>query len=311
MKHLEKIVFLIVLLIVGGLAYWALSEDSAQGPDVASDIPPVSGMVTLASYSGVPPSAQVQWPEPLPQDEEGKWLYRVFTPPVLYIVDGRFDPVPPLPPGPIVDPVKEEPFGVALTDIQRNQYRLQLDAIYETRLDDVESAVLSFENVYASQTERPTISIKKGETNEEFGFRVEDIRREETRIGGGLEREHIATITDLRTGKTVLLSDQNTLFEEGVALVFESTINPSEKATANEVGQTFQMNEATYTISEVNLDNSAVQLVKESEKLEVPEVKTLTVQKSQPVEVPSSPSPEPPPEASSESTDESFESLFN
>ncbi|MGE9291534.1 MAG: hypothetical protein ACQKBT_11120 [Puniceicoccales bacterium] len=307
MKHLEKIIFLIVVIVVAGLSAWVFLGEKDL-PNASQDIPHAGGSFQLEEYTGIPPFPQVNWPEPIAQDSEGKWLYRVFTPPVLYIVDGRFDPRPPKPPEEEEEPEEVEPFGVALTDIRRNQYRLQLDAIYETKLNDVDSALLSFENVYASQTERPTISLKKGETDEHFEFRVEDITRKEEYVDGGLQREHIATITDLRTGKTILLSDQTTLYEEGVTFTFESTITPGTTTTLNTVGETFEMNGATYTLSEINLDASSVQLVKESETLDVPEVKTLTPETVAPV-APKAPSPTTTPESNSGTS--GFDQLFN
>ena len=277
MKHLEKIIFLVVLIVVAGLSAWVFmggAEDVSK-----ATIPNVDRPFELSEYKGLPPIPRVEWPEPVAQDDEGKWLFRVFTPPKLYIIDGKFVvelPAPPKPPTPEPQPI---PFGVALIEIVRNQYRLQLDGIYETQLDDIDSALLSFENVYASQTERPTISLKKGETNESFGIRVEDVKREdEYAADGSLSREHIATITDLRTGKTVVLSDLTTLYEEGVTLVFASTQDPNITAELKSVGETFEMNGATYTLSEVNLDRNSVQLVKESEELDVPEVETLKPQ---------------------------------
>ncbi|MBC2601469.1 hypothetical protein [Puniceicoccus vermicola] len=307
MKHIEKIIFLVVLIVVAGLSAWVFMGD-AKAPNASQDIPPAGGSFPLEEYTGIPPLPQVNWPEPMPQDSEGKWLYRVFTPPVLYIVDGAFVPVRPVDPVPDEPEPEPEPFGVALTDITRNMYRLQLDAIYETKLNDVDSAVLSFENVYATQTERPTVTLKKGETDEHFQFRVDDIERKEKRIGGGLEREHVATITDLKTGKTVLLSDRDTLYEEGVTLTFESTVSPGQTVTLKSVGETFEMNDATYTLSEINLDNSSVQLVKESETLDVPEVKTLTPETVEPVtETPSPQATQP----NTESGSSDFDQLFN
>ncbi len=312
MKHLEKIIFLAVLVVVGGVSAWIFMGDPG-GPDVSADLPGTGGAFDLDEYAGIPPLVRVEWPAPVPQDDEGNWLYRVFTPPVLYIVDGRFDPKPPKPPGPPPPPPPPpEPFGVALRAIERAQYRLQLDAIYETKLGDVESALLTFENVYASETERPTISLEKGQTSEEFDFRVEDIRKVTEIVGGGLRIEHIATITDLRTGKTVVLTDQSTLFEEGVTLVFESTVTTDQTATATTVGDTFEMNDATYTVSEINIDQSSVELVKESETLDVPEVETLTVEVATPAP-PETVDTEPPtsPQVTTPKESSDFMDLFN
>jgi hypothetical protein len=276
-KHFEKILFLVCVLAVGGLAAWVLLAKPGTAPR-SGVVPPVSASLELQEYEGVPEIPEAEWDAPVPQDAEGRWIYSVFTPPILYLVDGRFDPRPPEPPEEEEDEVEKRPFGVELAEIIRRKYRLQLDAVYEVELDDIDSAVLSFENVYATENERPTISLRKGETSERHQFRVEDIRKEERIIGGGLETEHVATITDLETGKTLLLSDDRTLFEEGVTFVFESTETAGETARVENVGETFEMNDATYTLSEINLDQRSVELVKEAEFLDVPERKTLSLE---------------------------------
>ncbi len=273
MKHLEKIIFLVCLLVVAGLSAWVFLGSKSEEP-VATDVPLRTGF-ELGPYAGMPEIPDAEWDEPIPQDDEGKWLYRVFTPPIIYLVDGTFTVIRPEEYD-IDEPPPPPPFGVRLAEIIRNKYRLQLDAVYETTLDDVDTAALSFENVYATETERPTITLKKGETSEAHRFRVEDIRKEERIVGGGLEREYVATITDLDTGKVVLLSDLTTLFEEGVVFRFESTVNPGEEARVSNVGDTFTMNDATYTLSEINLDQRSVEVVKEAEYLDVPERETLT-----------------------------------
>ena len=274
MKHLEKIVFLVCLVFVAGLAAWVfLGGGDSRSADEA--IPPVSGEFTPTEYEGLPAIPEAEWPAPEAQDIEGKWLYRVFTPPILYLVDGRFTVE--RPPDEIEEEEEEEviPFGVRLVEMVRNQYRLQLDAVYETELDNIDSAVLSFENVYATQTEPPTISLKKGETHPEKNFRVDDIRKERRVIGGGVEIEHVATITDLETDRVYLLSDLETVYEEGVVFLFESTEGTGETARVSNVGETFEMNDATYALAEISLDPVSVEVVKEAVYLDVPENKTL------------------------------------
>ncbi len=309
MKHIEKIVFLVCLVLVAGLAAWVFLGGDARSTDGA--VPPVPGEFTPTDYEGLPAIPDAEWPPPQPQDSEGKWLYRVFTPPILYLVDGRFTVEIPKPPPP-VDPVIVVPFGVRLVEMERNQYRLQLDAVYETELDNIDSAVLSFENVYATQTEGPTVSLSKGETHPTKNFRVDDIRKERRVVGGGLETEHIATITDLESGRVYLLSDLETVYEEGVIFRFESTEGTGETAQVSNVGETFEMNEATYTLSEINLDPVSVELVKEADYLDVPENETLSPagESAPPPPVPAADPPQPTP-SSPEEGDSDFDGLFD
>ncbi|MEM0966778.1 MAG: hypothetical protein AAGJ81_11570 [Verrucomicrobiota bacterium] len=293
MKYLEKIVFFIVLLLVAGVAAWVFIGGPGERPS-EGDVPAINRGFELKAYQRMFIPDDAEWPEPEFQDAEGKWLYRVFTPPKLYIVDGAFDPELPFvgPPPPEPDP--PPPFGVRLVEIDRKLYRLQLSAVFEQDMDNIDSAILSFENVYATETQLPTIRARKEEVNEEFNFRVDDIERIEIRAeNGGLEIVHTVTVTDLDSGRIVLLSDSEPLFEEGVTLIFASTVDTGEEAIVRNVGETFVMNDATYTVSEINLERSTVELVKEAEYLDVPERETLNPQPTSPVTV--EPAPEPTP----------------
>jgi len=308
-KHLEKIVFIVVLILVGGLSAWVLMGGS-ETSSITGKVQPLQGGTTLVEYEGLPAFPDVIWPEPQAQDSAGKWLYRVFTPPKLFIVDGRFDPEPPPLPGQeiIIEVVEEEPFGVRLVKMERQKYRLQLDAVYEVELDNVDTAVLSFENVYATQTEMPTISLKKGQTHPVHNFRVDDIRKIERDVGGGLETEHIATITDLDNGKVYLLSDNDTMYEEGITVVFAAIDNPEQTVSLNSVGETFEMNEATYTLSEINMDEESVELIKEAPDMEMPKKEILTPTSA----IPPTPSPSTSrPVTPTDSKTSDFGDLFN
>jgi len=276
---LEKIIFLVCVLVTAGAVAWVFLGKS--GESVEAVIPSLPNDFEPYPYEGMEAIRGANWSAPEFQDSEEKWLFRVFTPPKIYLENGilKVEPTvigPPPPP-----PPPPTPFGVRFAEIVRDKYRLQLDAIYETELDNVDSALLSFQNVYAGLTDRPTVTLKKGETSEQYEFRVEDIRKEERRDeGGGLETEHIATITDLRTGNEVVLSDLTTLYDEGRRFRFESTENPGQTATVESIGDTFRMNDATYTLVTINLEAETVEVVKEADYLDVPEQETLSLSPS-------------------------------
>ncbi len=320
MKHLEKIIFLVCLLVAGGAAAWVFLMQPEE--EVEAEIPTLADGFELGSYRGLEVIEEASWPPPAAQDSEGKWLFSVFTPPIIYLVDGVLTVERPEKPDDDDDPVEPliPPFGVRFVEIQQDRYRLQLAAVYETTLDEVDSVILSFENVYAGLTDRPTITLKKGETSEEYEFRVEDVEKEERRDeGGGLETVYIVTITDLRTGEEVVLTDNTTLLEDEIRFLLESTINPGETAVVENIGDTFRMNDgASYTLVTISLDDETVEVLKEAEYLDVPEQKTLSlVDESGPREADSAgesePTSEPDPTSEPEGSFETngFDAIFN
>jgi len=315
MKHWEKILLLVGVLLVA-LAFFLSKSPDSLSLDELSRTSLSTHTYELDDYESLRTPPEAAWDAPRPQDEEGRWLYRVFTPPILYLVDGRLDPVP--------EEEEEEieeivipPFGVRFARVERDKYRLQLDAVYEMDIGDMSTARFIFENVYPGLTEPPTYSVGIGGTNTEGNFRLENVERNTIRDeGGGSATEHIATITDLNDGSTVVLSDNETLYSEGVRMIFQSTIDSSVTVAVENPGDSFEMNDATYTVLEISLDRGVATVVKEAEYLEMPEQEILRLgERSAPERTQRSTgapvSPQPREEEAEISDDDDLMNLFN
>lgn len=274
MKHWEKI-FLVVSILVLLVAVWISRSTESVSPDQLGRATISAYTMELDDYESLQSPPVAAWDAPRPQDEEGRWLYRVFTPPILYLVDGRLDPVPEEEEE-VVEEVEIPPFGVRFARVERERYRLQLDAVYEMDIGDMSTARFIFENVNPGLTEPPTYALTIGATNTEGQFRLENVERNSIRDeGGGSITEHVATITDLIDGRTVVLSDNENLFREGITMIFESTIDSSIRAEVENPGDSFEMNDAVYTVLDINLDRGIATVVKEAEYLDMPEQEVL------------------------------------
>lgn len=222
------------------------------------------------------------WSEPVARDEAGMWLYQVFTPPILYIrvdEDGnRFlDPRRPefeLP----QDEPEVIPFGVRLTSIEQELYRVQIDAVFERDPRAPRTATFIIEYLEAEPGTGTTERMRVGDSNDRLGVRIDDAEVEEIRgPDGGLERVFILSLTDLRRERTLEIRDDRPRFDDRPVFVLTSTVDPSRQVRIREIGERFEMNNASYTVIDLNTEEEIISLVKEADYLEISESKTLTV----------------------------------
>ena len=86
----------------------------------------------------------ITWEAPPAQDSEGFWLYEVFTPPKIYLDNGKWDAKPPVPPKPkepekVPNPLP--PFGLEFKSIYRPPFRVIIDSVIFGGQDPTKSFV--------------------------------------------------------------------------------------------------------------------------------------------------------------------------
>jgi len=254
------------------------------------DLPSAEAPVRIADqgepFEMAPPTPQAgiaaNWSEPAARDEAGLWLYQVFTPPILYIrvdEDGnRFlDPRRPE----VEQPEEEEdviPFGVRLIAIEQELYRVQIDAVFERTPAEPRTATFIIEYLEAEPGEASTERMRVGDSSDRLGIRIDDAKVSEVRgPDGGLERIFIVTIFDLRRQRALELRDDRPRYDERPVFVISSTLDPSAQVRIREVGERFQMNDASYTVIDLDAGDESISLVKEADYLEISESETLSV----------------------------------
>lgn len=280
MKNLyDKLILLVaVVALVGGVMLYL--NQSGEAPDSAA---PVDVRPADNPYAPVPipetPTNEASWPEPTEQSTN--WVYDVFTPPKIYINEaGQFTEVrwePPEPP---------EPFGLYLAEITRDLYRIQIQGyIEEDRNDPSKTLVL------LNDEERDTtVRLREGETNQASEVEVIDfeIDREINAEEGRVELTARATIRDLRTGETIVLIKDETLYESGVEVTLRSEQQPDFEIQLSEPGATFENDLGKYKLLKINLENQSVIVEKlPSEADSESEVEELTLDSAKPTKTPS------------------------
>ncbi len=250
-KHYDKLVLLVALcaLIAGAVLY--VNQAGPQNRKAKS--------LGDGAYPSVAVPAMelstVDWTAPLPQQPSG-FKYEVFTPFKIYIEPktGEFTQDRP---GPIVvDPCI---WDAILVSMIREPYRIQLEGF----IDEGEGNVLFlFHDVELRKTVRARNGKESaGATASEFRVTAAEVKLVEG-DDGSRTRVATATIVDLRTNEAKTLIHRELLFEDAVTIMVASDKDSSFQAELSAVGDTFTTEHGSYTLQEINLEESTITVEK-------------------------------------------------
>ncbi len=270
----DKLILLVaVLILVGGVMLYVKKSGEAPDPSAPVRVQPADN-----PYSPVPApetsTSEAAWPEP--REQSSTWVYDVFTPPKIYIDEaGQFTAEGWIPPEP------KEPFGLYLAEIKRDLYRIQIQGyIEEDRDDPSKSLVLLFD------VERDaTVRLRAGDKSDASEVEVVDfdINRQINADQGEVEVTARATIRDLRSDETVILTQGVPLYESGVDVTLRSEQIPTLEIELAEPGATFETELGEYKLLAINLEERSVTVEKlASGEEEESEIEELTLQTDTP-----------------------------
>ena len=278
MKKIYDKLFLVLAVLVLCSGVFLYLEYTGKAPTSFASIE--VEVVGISYQNEDIPSAQTQevsWPEPTSQSAGPEWIYDVFTPPEIYIdQDGNFVPTgwKPAPP--------PAPFGVYLSDIIREPYRIQLEGyIEEDRSDPSKSLLLLYDEDAQKQ-----VRVRPG--NESVDSEFEVISFNITRLrdtDGNIEIEANANILDNRTGQNVLLIHGQRLFLEDVKILIRSDESSNFIKEITEVPSIFKGPSGEYTLQELNLDEFTVLVEKHATDTDPAEMRILKVRSKTPTQV--------------------------
>ncbi|WOO41884.1 hypothetical protein [Rubellicoccus peritrichatus] len=273
MKALYDKILLVVglLALAGGIAFFLMRSGEVRSADALLTQQP-SG----SAYSEVqPPAILVDnpvWGDPQAQDTEGLQVYDIFTPPQIFWdpIAGElvFKPVTP------VEPLPD--FGLQLVKIERDLFRVQLEAFFLAQDGSMEESIVQFYNTKLGESIRG----KMGDKFPEHGFEVINVTYPliVDDIEGTMRRVPTVVIADLeQDGRQVTLTTESKLFLEGKLTILMRTLDPYAPAEFKwaEIGDTHQSNDATFTLLDFNFDNNSVNVEKAAPYLDPSEVRTL------------------------------------
>lgn len=213
-------------------------------------------------------AVDIDWREPQPVEGNPDAQYDIFTPPEIYYnkSTNTFEfraPKPPQPP---------QPFGLELLAIDRELYRIQLEAYFMAPSRKDEDTLVQF----FLPTHGITVSGKPGSTFADHEFRVEDFRIDmvvDPQMGIA-EQQPVVTIFDLTTEETIELTTQEPLFVPDSYFIEMRAVdpNPLESFTWRQAGDTraYETTDGiTYTLLSFDPDQPSVQVGKVVENEDV------------------------------------------
>ncbi len=202
----------------------------------------------------------IAWTAPRRQSWDERAVFEIFTPPIIYFDQGT-ESFTLEPPSPLEE--SESSFGIELSRILRRPYRIQYEGFvgeeenYTILLRD-ESTGLGLRGRVSDHFEDEGISVVSFEVRPRLHL-TEDRERTPT-----LVEEVKVTIYDERLKEEVELGRERVLGKEPEAVFTETGIKGREISVKE--GETFQLNENTYTLRKIDLVKSSATVEKSLSK---------------------------------------------
>jgi len=260
----DKLLLIVALLAFGGsVAFYFMGKDDAAPGGGSSASLNGSAFSPLATPEVVD-SGSTEWPEPMWVGENKQRLYRVFTPPKIYWDAQKQEltwVAPPDPDAPVEIPV----FGVELVALERELFRIQLEADFGSRTGSSDDAIIQ---LYNHEKHEKILGSPGDEFPEDefkiVSFRVERVILEEEG-STVIYKNPIVVIEDMRAGEEITLEGAERLYVPGkfnIVMRTEGEGTP-ETFTWTEIGQTYSSaNGDVFTLLEFNFDNQTATVEK-------------------------------------------------
>lgn len=233
-------------------------------------------------HAGVaaPEEKIVTWGSPTPQSHGDTWLFDVFTPPKIYVhpktgeftaVPYKEETVPQLKPE-----NKKPPFGVAFTSLYQQPFHIILRSLILSPDGDssksfIQLEVLQFAKPAPGMSQakvvgKKTLTGSVGKYFVEEKIKIANLVSERVVTETGLPETLITlTVQDLSSGISYSLRQNQVVMTPNQWVTLRSTIVPSKEwLQINPApGMSFKMNDAIYSIVNVDLSARSISLHKE------------------------------------------------
>ncbi len=265
-KHYEKILFLVAVLIAGASAYFYLDSEkkiatAKSDMQVALQVVPSGETWKDIPVPQVNPEVTSTWNAAKPQDEEGLWLFQLFTSPKIWVDGtGNFIVEPPF-----QKEVIKKLFGFKYGELKNDPYPIKWKGYFVS--GDGSKIVQLFDearNLSMIGKLNEEIKVRKSGsvTGETVGSGItvkgfEEVREKEA--SGVIRKVTKVVLFDANIGKEIVVfSNKPTFLEENRTISLVSDKGGDGVWIIRKVGDKFEANNALYTVKELDFDNETL-----------------------------------------------------
>lgn len=268
----DKILLGAAGLLFLGTCAWAWFQETDLG-DAAVVNAPTSGKAYTPEAIETLDIETKRWPEAEPLSRGKEWLFDVFTPPVIFY-DAGTKAFTVTPPRGKDDGPKQDPFGLDLLAVERDDFRLQLTG-YSGSGDTAKGF---FQNVLT----QGAIIGAAGKKIPELDLEIIKFTVGKQRLassGGGtpmVVTAAIATVRDTKTGEEIEINSAERAKQAQPTAAFRIAADGTEHKA--KVGESFKAGEITYKVDLLSDQPPRATVTKQKAGEEgKPETKVLTI----------------------------------
>lgn len=265
----DKIILAVgVIALAGSGAYYATQQAEVEASVTKTPFGENYENLTADQFE----SSAAVWVDPVAQDDDGRELYDVFTPPKIWWDEATKTF--------IFQPPKEDepipPFGFRFVSIERELFRVQLEAYFEALSGNFDDATVSLFNYETNQAFRGKVGDRFPEHQVEImDFVVEKVVDEQ----GLISRVPSVTIKDEVSGENIVLTTAERLYIPNSYFLKFETLPPYPSRTIEweDAGQSEEVGDVTFKLLDFDFDNQSASIEKTFADDTPTETKTLTV----------------------------------
>lgn len=282
----DKFFFIVAILVLAASAAYFVSSREAVGEAIDNSLESLNKQAPGATWEPIAiPKLKLEtkaWNRVAAQDEEGLWLYQLFTSPKIWVdTDGSFIAEPPF-----QTEAESKIFGFRFGGVKNDPYPIKYKGFYVDP-DGNRTVQLSDET---------TNRFLKGKINEEIQpltgkpmktgiivkkFDAKSVKQKD----GTLKRQTTVTLFDSKLNREIeIYSDKPTFLDESRVMVLNPDVPQTPVWNVKAVGDTIEANGIKYTVKALDFDNETVVIEKQLPKANSqPQVRKLSKDGIEPV----------------------------
>jgi len=259
MKHYDKIFFVISLLVIGAsCGYYFMQEPNiARTKNRVEDLLSKKADGVQWKEIVVPQfkSEQIEWPEVVAQDADGRWFFQVFTPPQIWVdKDGKF-----LTESPYIKEVARQHFALKYVGVSNEPYPIKYMGFFGT----VEAPTIQLVNINTKMSFpaklNKEIIVPEPSTGKplDLGLIIKTFDKRRVKNADNTVSDIVTlTLIDKKLGKTIVIqSDKPTVLEDQRRMTF--MLPDGTEWHVKKAGESKEVGKVRYDVKSVDFEGGS------------------------------------------------------
>ncbi|MDR0351269.1 MAG: hypothetical protein LBH49_01310 [Puniceicoccales bacterium] len=193
---------------------------------------------------------EFSWHTPSASHRGNYWLFDLFTPPQIFLYNGKFSASLPSEPQKIAD--------LSIVSISKQKYKVQFSGYFQ-KPDGVKEANKFTLMLYDIQKNH-SFRCEVGDNLKEQNITIAGFEEKSPLPDPSLKNEPVITIHDHALDKTIHLSRHTKFYDDKYVIVIRAN-STANTFTLTEINDSFRVKKITYSLAEINIKSDYIKFI--------------------------------------------------